>query len=393
MRVSRLTDESGVTLIELIMAVVISGFIFTAAFSFIQQQEMAFSFGTSRMNVLQNYRFALNEMAQDLRTVGSGVREQQPFLVYAGEDAIAFNANYATNDTIDPFAVYINPTATTEEVGVLTAARKFTLPNSTFIYPEVTYKDGAVNSPAETIIFYFSPDSTSARSDDFVLYRQVNDGRPAVVARHLLRAPKTPFLEYFEVLEPDTAAASVAVVEGTAMPLAHSEPNHLSLADTGSSARIDRVRGVRVSFVSTNGRTGPREQTRAVQRMIRFPNAGLTAAQTCGERPQFLSSVSAAVVSAGTENSVNVTWSPAVDETAGEADVVRYAIFRRLGSSGGWGEPYFSVPAGSSSYLYSDQTVQPDSTYSYAVAAQDCTPSTSDLRMSGSVTLPSPASP
>jgi hypothetical protein len=54
--------------------------------------------------------------------------------------------------------------------------------------------------------------------------------------------------------------------------------------------------------------------------------------------------------------------------------------------------PYFSVPAGRSSYTYTDEVVAEGATYSYAIAAQDCTPSMSGLAVSGSVTV-TPSAP
>ena len=82
---------------------------------------------------------------------------------------------------------------------------------------------------------------------------------------------------------------------------------------------------------------------------------------------------------------IEVTWDSSFDETSGESDVVRYAIFRRVVPQADWGEPYFSIPAGQPGYVYSDGAVAEGSSYQYAVAAQDCTPTMSVLRTSPEV--------
>jgi hypothetical protein len=121
-----------------------------------------------------------------------------------------------------------------------------------------------------------------------------------------------------------------------------------------------------------------------------MPNLGRNVVRTCGSAPVFASSVSAAQTAGVPE--VVVSWSRSLDDGGGENDVVRYAIFRRQAPATDWGEPYFSIPAGRSSYTYTDEVVAEGATYSYAIAAQDCTPSMSGLAVSGSITV-TPSSP
>lgn len=380
-------DRAGMTLIELVIAMVISGFMLSAALAFTVQQEKAFDLGTGRMNTLQNYRFAGNLLEQNLRAAGSGVPAGQPYLVFAGGDVISFNSDYATNDPNDPFAVYFDPAAETSEVNALTRADRTELPNTLFAYPDSTYREGESLSPAETITFFFAPDTTTERADDYALYRQVNHRAAEVVSRHLLATDGQPFFEYLEEIDPDTAASRVSWVPEDQLPLAHRAAVHLAPGDTGSVARVDRLRAVRVRFTSTNGRTGEREQRRAVERVIHLPNAGMEVVRTCGDEPQFSSAVTAQTTP--TEIRVDVGWARAVDDGSGENDVVRYVIYRRKASEPGWGSAYASTTAGSAGpYLYVDTGVMPESTYVYAVAAQDCTPSLSALQVSAPATLP-----
>lgn len=370
---------------ELIVAMMIMGFLVTSVLSFVRQQEMAFGFGTGRMSALQTYRFAADLLERNVRTAGTGTVQGQPFLVYADSVTIAFNADYASNDPADVFAVYRDLAASDAEVGALTRARRYTLPQTAFAYPDSSYRDGGVTSPAETIIFYFAPDATTPRTDDFVLYRRVNDLAPEVVARNLLRDERRPFLRYQEVVTSDSAPPQAQWITPAALPLRHSAPVHMSPADTGAAARIDRIRAVQVSFRASDGRRAATSQDAALRRLIRMPNAGHMRLQTCGDPPQFTSGVSAARVPG--ENRIEVSWIRAVDEAAGEQDVVRYAIYRRVGGTGAWGEPYFSIPAGKSNYNYVDSSVEVGVSYQYAVAAQDCTPSLSAVRTSALVTV------
>jgi hypothetical protein len=74
-----------------------------------------------------------------------------------------------------------------------------------------------------------------------------------------------------------------------------------------------------------------------------------------------------------------VRWNQAVDETGGEQDVQAYIIWRRPLAATTWNEPIASVPAGSTSPSYADQSAIPGTAYQYAVAAQDCTPSLSTM--------------
>lgn len=377
------------TLIEMLIALVVFSVVVGGALGVLRSQGRAFRVGTDRLGTEQNLRFALNLLEQDLRTAGAGVPDQQPFLVYAGADVVAFNADYATNVANDVFAVYLDPDAPTGDVTALTKAQRLQLPNTTFWYPDTTYGESGVDSPAETIIFFFRPDSLTARTDDYVLLRQVNGRSPELVARNLLQTPGRPFFQYWTLVTPLKGAPFVDSVPSAALPLVHAVPIHLSPADTGSAARIDSVRAVQINLTATNGQTGAAERRSALSRLIRLPNAGLANARTCGAEPLFSSKVTASPDSDATGHPVvTLTWDAATDETGGERDVVRYVIWRRLQSAAEWGDPYLSIPAGNPTYVYTDAAVTGGQTYVYAVAAQDCTPTLSPLSVSNAITIP-----
>lgn len=379
-------DERGLTLLEMMIALVVFSVVLAGALAFLRAQGRSFTLSSQRVAMLQNARFAFDELEKDLRTAGAGTPDIQPPLIYLGASVVAFNANYLTNTPGDVFAVYNNPDApngSTEAVGL---AQRFTIPLTSIVYPDTNYLDGPTNSAAETITFYFAPDTGTTRTDDYVLYRQVNNLAPEVVSRSLLQAGSTPFFQYYW----QTAVGgvtSMAQVPNAGIPWRHSVPIHLALADVGVAARIDSVRAVQVTFIVTNGLTGAAERRRALSRFIRLPNVGLARRRTCGDAPILGSTLTAAWNP--TTTSVDLTWNAAVDEVGGERDVTRYVLFRRLDTDPVWGDPYLSIsPAGTPTYLFPDGSVTSGSTYVYGLAAQDCTPTNSTVASSAPVTIP-----
>ncbi|MGH7674002.1 MAG: prepilin-type N-terminal cleavage/methylation domain-containing protein [Gemmatimonadales bacterium] len=377
--------DRGMTLAEVLIALMVFGIVMGGALSYLRRQGRALLLTGERMSLLQNVRFAGNTLQRDLRTVGLGVLEQQPFLIHAGASAVAFNANYLTNVPNDPFAVFYDPDAAPGAISALTKPEKITLPGTGFAYPDTSYYVTGVNSPAETITLYFTLDASTTRADDYALYRQVNDLAPELVARDLLATPGMPFLRYYRLKTPSNAPAYVDSVPAASLPMSHTVPMHLAPSDTGAAAQIDSVRGIRVSFTATNGLTGSLERRRDISRAIRFPNAGLATKKTCGDAPMLGVTLNATLTVVSGTNVIRLTWNPATDESAGEQDVVRYVIYRRLNAVPDWGDPYLSIPAGSPSYLYDDAQLTSGATYHYALAAQDCTPSLSTLSTKGPV--------
>ncbi len=74
-------DERGMTLIELLIALVVFSVVMGGTLSIMTTQSRAFRLGTDRMNILQNLQFAADFVARDLRTLGSNVPDVQPMLI------------------------------------------------------------------------------------------------------------------------------------------------------------------------------------------------------------------------------------------------------------------------------------------------------------------------
>ena len=376
--------RQGFTLVELIVALAIFSVILTTSLAFYDRQGDAFTEGNHRMTVMQNLRYAVNDLEQNIRAAGTGVPSEQPVLIYADDDVLAFNADYATNNPNDFFSVYYDRTLPDAEATALGPGRAFTIPRSSFSYPSTSYYLGSGNSPAETIVFYFEPDASTDRPDDYVLYRQVNGTTPHVVARRLLRTDK-PFFTYYRVVP--EAADPLVPLSPAELPAAHTVAVHGSVSDTG--ALVDDIRAVRATYAAT-GLVGSEAETRTITRLIRLPNAGLETQPTCGNRPLLGTTLTALAVEDSEEGSngyVLLQWDQAIDEYTGEKDVLRYVLWRRVGTSGPWGDPLVSVSGGASSYMYEDHSAEPGVAYSYALAAQDCTPQYSGLATTGAVVV------
>lgn len=194
------------TLLELLVAITIVGVLISVALSFMAQQGTAFEMSLERMSALRNARHAVTTLALDLETLGTEVPGRQPSLVYGDGDVVVFSADHATD--VD----------SANEVGA------------------------EVASAARMLRFFLLADSVTHRDDDFVLYRQLDDGDPEVVVRHLLRDGTTPFFGFDREID-DTAA------------------------------RADSVRAVRITLVATNGLVGEHERSVRIERSIAFPNS------------------------------------------------------------------------------------------------------------------------
>lgn len=240
-------------------------------------------------------------------------------------------------------------------------------------------------------MFWFALDSTTARTDDYVLFRQVNNATPEALARNLLAASdSTPFFSYMRRLDATSAAATLIDLPSSDLPVAHTSTFHRVAADTAASALADSIRAVRVSLRSTNGLSGSNERIVEASRLFAMPNSGSTLLQTCGDEPIMGDTLGAAIQSDIVGGYyTRLTWNAAVDETAGELDVARYVIYRQtLPMSADWGDPYLSIPAGLLTYQYDDQAIASGESYIYGLAAQDCTPMLSTLEQSGFVIVP-----
>jgi prepilin-type N-terminal cleavage/methylation domain-containing protein len=376
-------ERAGFTLVELVVAMVVFSLVMASALTVFRSQSKNFRVGGTRIELTQNIRYAISTIDRVLRTTGSGTGVNQPMFVYGSDDAIVFNANYATN-VPDGIAVYVNPDLPAGASDAMTTALQVTLPGTGIAYPSANYYwGGATPSRAETIALYFRPDSTTAADpNDFVLLQRINATTPELIARNIRAYPGRPFFEYWydsanlagQLFSRQLAAARV--------PVRHSIALHGDPADVGGSALADSIRMVRVNLVVTNGVIGVDSSSRQLSTMVRMPNNGLVQLKTCGDPPIFTSAILATPNPPGTPPAVTLSWLPSVDEAAGEKDVSQYNIYYRVQGQLTW-EPFMSQAAGQPNYSVTSSTgLAVGTTYEYAVAAQDCSPAESPLNSS-----------
>ena len=372
----------GFTLVEMLISLVMLSLVMSTTVWFFRGVSRAVSGTTERMDAMQNLRYAVATMDRELRNAGAGTTETQPTLVYISPSVVVFNADIVSPIAGSATAVNYNPDVNPNAANAPTTSQKFFIPGTSIQYPDSTYRTtGTTISPAETVIYWFTPDSTNPGL--YLLLRQVNNNAPDLVARNLMPFPSRPFFDWLQT----DSVGNLFTVATASLPLRHSVPVHGALGDTGAASRIDSVRAVRINVYASNGRTGTARILRALATTIRIPNAGLTKQRSCGDAPLFGKPVTATFTGTAASPQVTLTWTPATDETAGEKDVERYLIYRRT-AAGFFDNAQQTIPAGQASYTYGDQTVLNDSTYLYQVTALDCTPLESSPSVSASVIIP-----
>jgi len=357
-------QRRGFSLVELLIAIVVMAVVLAGTMNFFMGQSKTFRKATTDMVLLQNARFATDLLNEHFRSVGANLTVGQPSVIYADQNTFAFNADYATNVQGDINAIYYEPKAPTNQIESLLMAQAFTIPNSTpaLSYPAGDYTQAGAPSPAETITFWFTPDTETTRSDDFVLMRQVNASVPEVVVRNVLPDSTYPFFRYM-YLKTDvvTSVQTIDTMPASSLPATYAS----SLLISG-----DSLRGVIISFIVTNGLADTAQRTRPVSVIASLPNIGMRQLQTCGAKPLPVPAPVATEVSPG---KIRVIWTASPDESGGERDVMRYAVTRMASFAPGVWVNVASIPAGGV-YDITDSGLNTGFIYNYSVAAQDCTP-------------------
>ena len=136
----RSANRAGFTLIEMMMAVLLTMLVFAITIPFFRVQTNALDGGAGRLDALQNARYAQSAIDREVRLAG-GVTGQ-PIIVQAAAFAITFNVDLVTNDLNDPDATYYNPNVDTLAVESWLPARAKTLPTSGITYPTQIYYAG-----------------------------------------------------------------------------------------------------------------------------------------------------------------------------------------------------------------------------------------------------------
>ncbi len=382
--------RQGFTLAETVISLMLLMIITGAAVQFLRKQTGLVSRETSRMDALQNAQFAGSQIDRELREAGAGVADAQPMLVQVDSEAMTFNANMVSIDTGDVRAVYQLRDADTNGTRAMLKSERRALPNSSPVvnYPDTTYTAASgIQSGAETISYYLRPDSTTARTNDYLLFRRLNGLPATLIARGIVKDSRDtmPFFTYYKS---DTLNRLLPIARGL-LPLYHGII-HGAVNDTGKFALTDSVKAVKVHFLTAtrDPRTGT-DAFRTVETLVRLMNAGLLNRTSCGQPPYPTPApIAVSSLAGATTKLIAVTWGASTDEAGGEKDIERYAIFRKLSGATSFGDPISSIPAVlAATYSFTDFGVIAGETYVYGIAAQDCTPLLSSVTSSPAVTV------
>lgn len=209
----------------------------------------------------------------------TGPLETQPLAVYAS----AFSFSFVT-ECLAPSGGSHDQLASSPYTSNGAYSMQLAAWHGTSSYP-ASPDNGSPPATSDTITFFFQPDQATARTDDFVLMRQLNTQRPEVVVRNVLTFPGQPFFRYY--YRPADRSVDTHQVPGSWLPLRHLRMEHGAVADTGTAARIDLLRALEVNYSITNGRTGAEERIRSVNNIIPLSSLEPKHARPCGYDPLF----------------------------------------------------------------------------------------------------------
>ena len=224
-------------------------------------------------------------------------------------------------------------------------------------------------------MYWASVDSTSGKTDEYVLFRRVNNGPISVIARGFQIPAGQSLFSYTRV---DSAARVVAVATSK-LPIYWDAVNSWS----------DSIRTVTINLVGIFHGRNIHNDTLTMKRPINsqtaLANIGLAQVKSCGDIPLNPGVPSVVMVQVtGVNHHVTVTWTASADEAGGEKDVERYPLFRRR-----VGFPFVDPIAvsgkGGATYTWDDFGLQPGLLFEYGVAAQDCSPANSTIRVSSPI--------
>ncbi len=391
-RASRGSARAGFSLVELLVTLVVLSMIMGTTVMFFQSQNKAFITGSEKIDLFQNARYAISQTERIVRTMGAGVTGQQPMLVYGGNDVVAFNTDYTENDTTNyRWAVNFNPTINGRFTQAWDVSAARVIPNTSYTYPPQTFtQPNGSPTPAETKIYYFTLDSSTTRTDDYVLMEQTNDGTPEYIARNLLAYPGRPFFEYTLARRLASGLDTMVVASGGNLPLKRLVlQSSFTSTDTANAIRPDSVREVRINFRVTNGKTGSAERTRDFSQMIQVPNNGLPSPNVCGRAPFPPNTFTATPDPTPASGVIRLNWDRSPDHGGGEFDIRQYVLWQRDDTATVWQDPLMLVRADTTTaYSALIGGLIPGRTYKFGVAAQDCTPAESSILILQSTATP-----
>jgi prepilin-type N-terminal cleavage/methylation domain-containing protein len=374
--------QSGFTLVEIIIALTLLSILGAAAVTFLVKQTRAVMVISGRLDAQQNVSFAIDAISHDLRVAGVGLGNQQPMVIEAHPYAVTFNADLVTTDTASvTTATYFDPSVPESLTVALKPSNKITYPLGAISYPDSTYyQSSGLLSNAETISYYFTPDSTSSVAGEYLLLKRINNAAPTLLARAIVFPGGTPGFRYFI---PGAAVNSRVEVTTPTLPL------YFKAGSVGPDTMLAKISEVRVQLDAMYVDPVEGDVYRSANENVPLLNAGLAHTQGCQSPPLAPATLTQTAWPSG--DSVGVSWPASGDEVGGKHDVKSYSIYRQIAGSGVWNTPIYTIAvAGTPTYAFEDKAVPLGQSYTYAVVARDCTPSLSAITAGAGTVTPLP---
>lgn len=371
--------RAGFSMIEMIFAVSITVLVFSIAIPFFRAQTRAMDAGAGKLDAFQSARYAVARIESDLRFAGGEVG--QPVILQAAPFAISFNANrQGRTPTTDPNASYWDATLDTLTTQSWMVSRATALRNSGKVYPTKAYTTpNGTTSLAETIQYFLHADTSGGRTNQYVLYRRINDRDSTLVTRNLYVASDSSF--FFRYYTTNAAGATTAVASSST-PIYWDDS--LSRDDSVSAVQI-RATGV---YYDAKARINVYRQLYAT---VKLRNAFKLLPLSCSAVPATPAALTVTVETApaGAKLDVRLDWTGVAGDSTAPRDVRQYILYRRLNGATTW-TPIGSKPArGASNYRYLDFALPVAAgTYQYGLAARDCSALSAVRTGSATVTFP-----
>jgi len=100
---------------ELIVSMTVMGLVLGLTVPLFRDQIKVFEKHAGRMDAQQNARFGISMIDRELRAAGVGVPDMQPLIVLAAPNAITFNGDLVSRDSLDVGSVYYDPDVSANE--------------------------------------------------------------------------------------------------------------------------------------------------------------------------------------------------------------------------------------------------------------------------------------
>jgi Tfp pilus assembly protein FimT len=355
--------RAGFSMVEMIFAVSITVLVFSIAIPFFRAQTRAMDAGAGKLDAFQSARYAVARIESDLRFAGGEVG--QPVMVQAAPFAIAFNANrQGRTTTTDPNASYWDASLDTLTSQSWLVSRATTLRKSSKTYPTSAYTTpNGTTSLAETIQYFLHADTSGGRTNQYVLYRRINDRDSTLVTRNLYVASDSSFFFRYYVTN---AAGTTSAVANASTPIYWDDS--LARDDSMTAVQI-RATGV---FYDARARANVYRQ---LYTTVKLRNAFKLLPINCGAVPATPDSLGVTVENApaGQKLDVRLDWTSVAGDSTAPRDVRQYILYRRVNGATTW-IPIGSKPArGARNYRYLDLAIPVAAgTYQYGLAARDC---------------------